>query len=260
MSEVKNESDDSTDEEHDSNEDESDRENDPGPIFESDEGSESEGNSDAEEEDEDSEEEGEEIDEDSQEVEGSDDDNKDEITNQKSDDNVVKSTDVSKKSKINRTTSKKLELNSASGKKKVVKSIDKFNAEVKKSARGENSQNENEYENDTSDEEDIRNTVGNIPMNWYDDYPHLGYDWDGKKILKPKKSDQLDEFLRRMEDPNFWRTVKDPQTGQDVVLSDADMTLIERMQKGKIPDADFDEYAVSFEFDIFCLKFKRKNV
>lgn len=34
---------------------------------------------------------------------------------------------------------------------------------------------ENEYAgNDTSDEEDIRNTVGNIPMNWYDEYKHLG--------------------------------------------------------------------------------------
>lgn len=27
---------------------------------------------------------------------------------------------------------------------------------------------------DTSDEEDIRNTVGNIPMNWYNEYKHLG--------------------------------------------------------------------------------------
>ena len=93
-------------------------------------------------------------------------------------------------------------------------------------------------------------------MNWYDDYPHLGYDWDGKKILKPKKSDQLDEFLRRMEDPNFWRTVKDSQTGQDVVLSDADVTLIERMQSGKIPDADFDEYAVG----LICLLFLKKFI
>lgn len=27
---------------------------------------------------------------------------------------------------------------------------------------------------DTSDEEDIRNTVGNIPMNWYNEFKHLG--------------------------------------------------------------------------------------
>lgn len=41
-------------------------------------------------------------------------------------------------------------------------------------------------------------------MNWYDDYPHLGYDWEGKKIVKPNSEDQLDYFLKRMEDPNFW--------------------------------------------------------
>lgn len=104
-----------------------------------------------------------------------------------------------------------------------------------------------EYENDSSDEEDIRNTVGNIPMQWYDEYPHIGYDWDGKRILKPEKGDQLDNFLKRMEDPDFWRTVKDPLTGQDVVLSEADIDLITRIQKQKIPDAQFDEYAVSIK-------------
>ncbi|KAJ8670300.1 hypothetical protein QAD02_001559 [Eretmocerus hayati] len=100
-----------------------------------------------------------------------------------------------------------------------------------------------EYESDTSDEEDIRNTVGNIPIKWYDDAEHVGYDWDGKKILKPQKGDQLDAFLKRMEDPDFWRTVKDYQTGQDVILSEADIDLITRIQKQRIPDAQFDEYA-----------------
>ena len=102
-----------------------------------------------------------------------------------------------------------------------------------------------EYEYDTSDEEDIRNTVGNIPMKWYDEYDHIGYNWDGKQIIKPQKGDQLDNFLKRMEDPDFWRTIKDPQTGQNVVLSEADIDLITRIQKGKIPDATFDEYGVS---------------
>ena len=41
-------------------------------------------------------------------------------------------------------------------------------------------------------------------MNWYDSYPHLGYDWDGKQITKQNHEDQLDYFLKRMEDPNFW--------------------------------------------------------
>ncbi|XP_053989098.1 ribosome biogenesis protein BOP1 homolog [Hylaeus volcanicus] len=105
-----------------------------------------------------------------------------------------------------------------------------------------------EYEYDSSDEEDIRNTTGNIPMKWYDDYDHIGYDWDGRKIIKPQKGDQLDNFLKRMEDPDFWRTIKDPQTGQDVVLSEADIELITRIQKQKIPDATFNEYAPWIEW------------
>lgn len=53
--------------------------------------------------------------------------------------------------------------------------------------------------------QDIRNTVGNIPMEWYKDYPHIGYDLDGKKIFKPiRNKDELDEFLDKMENPDYW--------------------------------------------------------
>lgn len=102
-----------------------------------------------------------------------------------------------------------------------------------------------EYEDDgdSSDEEDIRNTVGNIPLHWYDEYKHIGYDWDGNKIIKPPQRDQIDDFLKKMEDPDFWRTVKDPQTGQDVVLSEEDIQLIKRVMKQRNPDQDFNEYA-----------------
>lgn len=41
-------------------------------------------------------------------------------------------------------------------------------------------------------------------MNWYNDYPHVGYDWDGKKIIKPERGDQLDNFMEKMENPDFW--------------------------------------------------------
>ncbi|XP_011498844.1 PREDICTED: ribosome biogenesis protein BOP1 homolog [Ceratosolen solmsi marchali] len=106
----------------------------------------------------------------------------------------------------------------------------------------------NKYETDSSDEEDIRNTVGNIPLKWYDNSKHIGYDWDGKQILKPEQGNQLDNFLRRMEDPDFWRTIKDYQTGQEVVLSNADIELITRIQKQRLPDAKFDEYAPWMEW------------
>ncbi|ESO98298.1 hypothetical protein LOTGIDRAFT_114705 [Lottia gigantea] len=92
-----------------------------------------------------------------------------------------------------------------------------------------------EYEYDSSDEEDIRNTVGNIPMEWYRDYDHIGYDVEGKKLLKPQKGDQLDEFLDKMENPDYWRTVDNKSTGQKVLLSKEDVNIIQNMQKFKNP-------------------------
>lgn len=125
----------------------------------------------------------------------------------------------------------------------------KDDADKKQEIKDISTNDEDEYVYDSSDEEDIRNTVGNVPMKWYDEYDHLGYDWEGKKIPKPEKGDELDNFLKRMEDPDFWRTIKDPQTGQDVVLSNADIDLIVRIQKQKVPDVQFDEYAVSYIYD-----------
>ena len=52
--------------------------------------------------------------------------------------------------------------------------------------------------------QDIRNTVGNIPMEWYKELAHIGYDLDGKPIGKPKLGDELDEFLNKMDNPDYW--------------------------------------------------------
>lgn len=59
------------------------------------------------------------------------------------------------------------------------------------------------YDSDTSDEE-LHNTVGNIPMEWYNDYPHIGYDVNGNKIMRPAQGDDLDKFLSTMDDKNAW--------------------------------------------------------
>ncbi|XP_059365152.1 ribosome biogenesis protein bop1 [Carassius carassius] len=106
-----------------------------------------------------------------------------------------------------------------------------------------------EYEHDTSDEEDIRNTVGNIPMEWYKDYPHIGYDLDGKKIFKPiRNKDELDEFLDKMDNPDYWRTVQDKMTGADIRLSDEQVDLVHRLQQGKFGDINFNEYEPAIDF------------
>lgn len=44
-------------------------------------------------------------------------------------------------------------------------------------------------------------------MHWYDDLPHVGYDINGKKVLRPARGDELDKFLETVEDPNSWWAV-----------------------------------------------------
>ncbi|KAG2465111.1 BOP1 protein, partial [Polypterus senegalus] len=96
---------------------------------------------------------------------------------------------------------------------------------------------------------DIRNTVGNIPMEWYKDYPHIGYDLNGKKIFKPiRNKDELDEFLDKMENPDYWRTVHDKVTGSDIKLTDEQVQLVHRLQKGQFGDVNFNQYESAVDF------------
>lgn len=99
-------------------------------------------------------------------------------------------------------------------------------------------------ENDTDDEEDLRNTVGKIPMQWYEDFEHIGYDLEGKPISKPiRNQDELDKFLEKMENPNFGRTIDDKMTGTKHVLTQEELDLIERLQSGRTYSSTVDPHA-----------------
>ncbi|CAJ0651081.1 15073_t:CDS:10 [Entrophospora sp. SA101] len=103
------------------------------------------------------------------------------------------------------------------------------------------------YDSDSSTENAI-NTVGNIPMEWYDDYPHIGYDIGGEKIMKPARGDELDNFLDNMEDPDTWLSVKDVLSQQDVKLTDEELEIIRRIQMGEFPDPNYDPYEPTVEW------------
>uniref|UniRef100_A0A8B9MEX5 Ribosome biogenesis protein BOP1 n=1 Tax=Accipiter nisus TaxID=211598 RepID=A0A8B9MEX5_9AVES len=97
--------------------------------------------------------------------------------------------------------------------------------------------------------QDIRNTVGNIPMEWYQDFPHIGYNLEGKKIYKPiRNKDELDMFLEKMENPDYWRTVQDKMTGADIKLTDEQVDLVHRLQKGQFGDVHFNPYEPAVDF------------
>ncbi|KAM0791153.1 hypothetical protein ACM66B_005638 [Microbotryomycetes sp. NB124-2] len=98
------------------------------------------------------------------------------------------------------------------------------------------------YGSDSSTEE-TNNRVGNIPAYWYDDLPHIGYDIEGKKIMRPATGDELDKFLEGVEDDaGGWTTVKDKLHQQNVQLTEEELDLIHRLAKAENPDSNYDPY------------------
>jgi hypothetical protein len=55
----------------------------------------------------------------------------------------------------------------------------------------------------SSDDEAPRNTIGNVPLEWYKDSEHIGYDLTGKKIIKKGGKDGIDRFLASQDDPHY---------------------------------------------------------
>lgn len=147
--------------------------------------------------------------------------------------NLVLTGNASRKQKAN-ANKKKAKGQNKSGK---LKAVVKLESDLDSAERTEevNEEKEDEYKEDSSDEEDIRNTVGNIPMEWYRNFKHIGYDIEGRRLIKPEQGDQLDEFLSKADDPNYWRTVHSRLTGQKIVLSKDDLHLIKNLQSKKHP-------------------------
>ncbi|GHJ86880.1 hypothetical protein NliqN6_3282 [Naganishia liquefaciens] len=107
------------------------------------------------------------------------------------------------------------------------------------------------YGSESSTEENT-NTIGNVPIEWYDDLPHIGYDVNGRKIMRPAKGDELDKFLATVEDPDSWQvyatTAEDKLMQQQVQLSDKELDIIRRLQNAENPDADYDPYQSTIEW------------
>lgn len=54
-----------------------------------------------------------------------------------------------------------------------------------------------------SEQENV-NTIGNVPLRWYEDYDHIGYDVDGKKIIKSNAAgDGIDNAIAAKDDPDY---------------------------------------------------------
>ncbi|KAK9797180.1 putative Ribosome biogenesis protein ERB1 [Seiridium cardinale] len=109
-----------------------------------------------------------------------------------------------------------------------------------------------EYDSDDTDAEEPVNTIGNIPLSFYDSYNHIGYDIDGKKVARPLSGDALDALLETIDIPKGFTGLTDPQTGKPLQLSQDELELLRRVQmnehaEGYDPYPDTVEWFTSFE-------------
>jgi ribosome biogenesis protein ERB1 len=92
------------------------------------------------------------------------------------------------------------------------------------------------YDSEDSENERTLHTIGDVPLKWYEDMDHIGYDLEGEKVARPKGEDAIDRFLALNDTSTGWKSVYDEKTGKRVVISDRDMEFIKRLQSGTSSD------------------------
>ena len=97
------------------------------------------------------------------------------------------------------------------------------------------------YDSDDSDVE-THNTIGNIPLSAYDEMPHIGYDINGKRIMRPAKGSALDQLLESIDLPEGWTGLLDKNTGSSLNITEEELELISKIQKNEQTDDSVDPY------------------
>ena len=62
------------------------------------------------------------------------------------------------------------------------------------------------------------------------------------------EKDRLDKFLAKMDNPDYGRTIIDPVTKQEIVLTEEDVDMIKRIQGGEFPSGASDPYEDYIDF------------
>ena len=104
------------------------------------------------------------------------------------------------------------------------------------------------YDSDDSDAPQTKNTIGDIPLSFYDTYPHIGYDINGKRIQRPAKGEALDALLDSIDVPEGWTGLTDPATGKPLELTRDELDVLKRLTRNEAPGEGYDPYPDMVEY------------
>lgn len=86
--------------------------------------------------------------------------------------------------------------------------------------------------------------VGAVPLEWYKDEDHVGYDAAGAKIARAQRGDALDALLARADGGAAARTIYDAYNDEEVVLSKEELGMLLRIRRGQFPHVEVRRYVV----------------
>ncbi|GIL57090.1 hypothetical protein Vafri_12368 [Volvox africanus] len=94
----------------------------------------------------------------------------------------------------------------------------------------------------SEDERPNRNTVGAVPLEWYKDEEHIGYDIDGRRIARTARKDKLQQLLDRNDSKKALRTIYDPYNDEEISLTKEELAMVMRIRNGQFPHLEVNPY------------------
>jgi ribosome biogenesis protein ERB1 len=125
---------------------------------------------------------------------------------------------------------------------------------VGKSKEGEtaNWMHTDDLSSDDEDEDGTGNRIGRVPLHWYDEYDHIGYDAHGKKVVKSASvgnGDRVDQVIANTDNKATGKfVVHDALNDKNVELSARQLELIRRIQNGAYAHPEFDGNAEYIDY------------
>jgi ribosome biogenesis protein ERB1 len=97
---------------------------------------------------------------------------------------------------------------------------------------------------DDEDDDGKGNRIGKVPLHWYDDHEHIGYDSFGGKVIKSKSAtsgDRIDQVLANQDNNAQGKfVVYDALNDRNVELTERQLELIRRVQGGAYAHPEHD--------------------
>jgi ribosome biogenesis protein ERB1 len=105
---------------------------------------------------------------------------------------------------------------------------------------------------DDEDAEGVGNRIGRVPLHWYEEYDHIGYDAHGKKVIKTSSlegGDRVDQAIANADNMQAGKfVVHDALNDKNVELSARQLELIRRIQNGAYAHPEFDGNAEYIDY------------